>query len=204
VGNSILVTVKFAVAAVVVALMVAGAGGVVAAHVPSTTEPPPRVLATTGAALQAHGITACETPDWTTFSDAQDSRPFREERTRRARIVVVAPQACPTVDPYTGDVYGADANRVSVIGIFVFESPSALKRHAKSYMDYDEGLSERRRGAKHSLYRGIGYVLNRNTLITMNELPPPGMEPAFTAAMQDLGAHQRYVSTLWRATHSNP
>jgi hypothetical protein len=162
------------------------------------------VFATIGAALHAHGITACETPDWTTFSEAQDSRPFCEERTRRARIVVVAPQACPTVDPHTGDVYGADANRVSVIGIFVFESPSALKRHAKSYMDYDEAFSERRRGAKLSLYRGIGYVLNRSTLITMNDLAPVGMEPAFTAAMQDLGAHQRYESTLWRATHSSP
>jgi hypothetical protein len=175
----------------------------VGAQVPLTTEGPPPVLATIGAALQAHGITACGTPDWPTFSDAQDSRPFRDERARRGRIVVVAPQACPTIDPHTGDVYGVDANRVSVIDAFVFESASALRRHAKNYMDYEEAFSELRRGAKHALYRGIGYVLNRNTLITMNELPPPGMEVAFTAAMNDLGAQQRYVSTLWRATHPN-
>jgi hypothetical protein len=197
------VTVKVAVG-VVAALVVAGTGEMVAAGVPPTTKPPPPVLATIGGALEAHGITACGTPDWSTFSDAQDSKPFSDERARRARIVVVAPQACPTVDPHTGDVYGADANRVSVIDSFVFKSASALKRHAKSYMDYEEAFSERRRGAKHALYRGIGYVLNRNTLIAMNELPPLGMEPAFTAAMNDLGARQRYASTLWRATHPNP
>lgn len=197
--------VKIAVAVVVVALAVAGGGEMVAARVPSmTTESPPVVLSTIGAVLQAHGITACGTPEWPRFSDTQDSRPFRDERARRARIVVVAPQACPTVDPHTGDVYGADANRVSVIDAFVFESGSALKRHAKSYLDYDEAFSELGRGAKHALFRGIGYVLNRNTLITMNELPPPGMEPAFTAAMNDLGARRRYTSTLWRYTHRNP
>lgn len=197
------VTVKIAVAAVVVALALGVTDEMVAAQVPPTTEPPPAVFATLGAALQAHGITACGTPDWPTFSHAQDSRPFRDERARRARIVVVAPQACPTLDPHTGDVYGADANKVGVIDAFVFKSASALKLHAKSYMDYEEAFSELRRGAKHSLYRGIGYVLNRNTLITMNELPPAGMEPAFTAAMNDLGARQRYFSTLWRATHPN-
>ena len=198
------VTSKVAVAAVVVAFVVAGTGELVAAQVPQAIEPPPPVLATIGATLQAHGITACGTPDWPTFSHTQDSRPFREERARRARIVVVAPQACPTVDPHTGDVYGADANRVGVIDAFVFKSASALKRHAENYTDYDEAFSELRRGAKHALFRGIGYVLSGNTLITMNELPPPGMEPAFTAAMNDLGARQRYVSTLWRATHPNP
>jgi len=177
------------------------AGIAVAAFVTFPTTPAPPILGTIGAALQAQGITACETPDWTTLSDAQDSRPFREERARRARIVVVAPQACPTVDSHTGDVYGADANMVSVIATFVFESPSALKRHAKSYMDYEEALAERRRGAKLSLFRGIGYVLNGNTLITMNALPPPGMEPAFNAAMNNLGARQRYASPLWRNTH---
>jgi hypothetical protein len=202
-GPRVAVTVKVAVAALVVALVVAATGEMVAAQVPSPTEPPPPVFATVGAALQAHGITACGTPDWPTFSDAQDSRPFRDERARRARIVVVAPQACPTVDPQTGDVYGADANRVGVIDAFVFKSASALERHAKSYTDYEEAFSELRRGAKHALFRGIGYVLNRNTLITMNELPPPGMEPAFTAAMNDLGARQRYLSTLWRETHPN-
>ena len=177
------------------------AGVAVVALLTLPTAPSPPVLGTIGAALQAHGITACETPDWTTLSDAQDSGPLLDERARRARIVVVAPQACPTVDSHTGDVYGSDANRVSVIGTFVFESPSALKRHAKSYMDYEEALAERRRGAKLSLFRGIGYVLNGNTLITMNALPPPGMEPAFTAAMNDLGARRRYASPLWRDTH---
>jgi hypothetical protein len=198
--------VKIAVRAVVVVLAVAGTADMVAAQVPSqtTTEPSAAMFATIGRALQAHGITACGTPDWRTFSDTQDSRSFQDERARRARIVVVAPQACPTVDPHTGDVYGADANRVSVIDAFVFESASALKGHAKSYLDYDEAFSELRRGAKHALFRGVGYVLNRNTLITMNELPPPGMEPAFTAAMNDLGAHRRYTSTLWRDTHRNP
>jgi hypothetical protein len=209
VGNSTPVTcaptphVEVTVAAVAVALVVAGTGEMVAAQVPRTTKPPPPVLATMGAALQARGINACGTPDWPTFSHTQDSRPFRDERARRARIVVVAPQACPTVDPHTGDVYGADANRVSVIGAFVFKSASALKRHAKNYTNDDEAFSELRRGAKHALFRGIGYVLNGNTLITMNDLPPPGMEPAFTAAMKDLGARQRYVSTLWRDTHPN-
>jgi hypothetical protein len=165
--------------------------------------PPPPVLGTVGAALQAHGVTACEDTDWTIFSHAQDSRPFPEERTRRERIVVVPPQACPTVDPHTGDVYGADANKVSVVGIFVFKSPSALQRHAEGYLDNGEALSERRRGGKHALFRGIGYVLHRNTLITLNELPPPGLEQSFSAAMSDLGARQRYASTLWRATHPN-
>ena len=179
------------------------AGIAVMAFIAFPTVSPAPVLGTIGAALQAHGITACETPDWSTFSHAQDSTPFRDERTRRARIVVVAPQACPTVDPHTGDVYGVDANKVSVIETFVFKSPSALRRHAPSYMDYEEAFSELRKGAKHALYRGIGYVLNRQTLITMKELPPPGMEEAFSGAMSDLGARQQYVSTLWRDMHAN-
>ena len=180
------------------------AGIAFVAFIAFPSAPPPPVLGTIEAALQAHGVTACESTDFAIFNQAQDGKPFPEERTRRARIVVVAPQACPTVDPHTGDVYGADANKVSVIGVFVFESPSALRRHAESYLDHEEALSERRQGAKLALFRGIGYVLHGNTLITLNELPPPGMEQAFSAAMSDLGARRGYTSTLWRYTHRNP
>jgi hypothetical protein len=147
-----------------------------------------------GAALQAHGIMACET-DWATRSPTQDGsaylpsgrKEFPEERDRRSRLVVLAPQPCPPLDE-TGDVSGDDADKVALLEVREFKSRTAgasLKKHGKDYT----GTT------------GVGYVYQGTTLITLNALEPPGMAAAFTAAMKDLHARRRWVGELWRQAH---
>jgi hypothetical protein len=170
---------------VVVAVVMVGAATVSAQSAPSGY----KEFQSVGRALEAHGITACETPDWAVKSATQDSPPVhpRDVRAERSRIVVLAPQACPALDPVTGDVYGQETEVVGVIDVFVFKSPSALKRHAKDYST-----------------QGIGYVYRKNTLIRLNALEPPGMAQAFDAAMKSLRAQPKYVSKLWREAHPPP
>jgi len=135
-----------------------------------------------GAALAAHGIQACETPDWTVTSKSQDDLPVSRDgvRAQRSRLVVLAPQPCPPVHPETGDVSPEKASLVGAIDVFDFKSATALKRHGE---DYTEG-------------RGYGYVRNRNVLIQLYAGYPPGVEEAFFAAMNDLHAKRKYVCKL--------
>jgi hypothetical protein len=135
-----------------------------------------------GAALAAHGIQACETPDWSVTSKAQDDLPVSRDgvRAQRSRLVVLAPQLCPPVHPETGDVSPENAGLVGAIDVFDFKSATALKRHGE---DYTEG-------------RGYGYVRNRNVLIQLYAGSPPGVEEAFFAAMNDLRAEPKYVCKL--------
>jgi hypothetical protein len=148
-----------------------------------------------GAALQAHGIVACET-DWAMRSPTQDGtgrtpsgrKEFPEERDQRSRIVTLAPQPCPPLDPQTGDVYGDDATKVGLIDVREFKQQTAgasLKKHGKIYTG-----------------PGIGYVYQGTTLITLNDgVEPPSLAAAFTAAMKDLHARRRWVGDVWRQTH---
>jgi hypothetical protein len=175
---------------IVVAAAAAVAVGVGAGFAPpadAQPTPDPKFLEI-GTALQAHGISACET-DWGTRSPTQDGsstypsgkKKWPEERDRRSRIVVLAPQPCPALDPESGDVYGDDTDLVGVIDVYDFKSRTAgasLKRHGKDYT------------------KGIGYVWQGRTLIDFYPLPPPGMEQAFVAAMKDLGARRKYASEL--------
>jgi hypothetical protein len=139
-----------------------------------------------GAALQAHGIVACET-DWPTRSPTRDGtgrypsgrKEFPEERDRRSRIVMLAPQPCPPLDPESGDVYGDDATKVGLVEVREFKRQTAgasLKKHGKDYTG-----------------SGIGYVYQGATLITLHDsVEPPSMAAAFTAAMKDLHARRRW------------
>jgi hypothetical protein len=172
-----------------VAVVLALDAGVVAAKpAPDTT------FRDIGAALQAHGIVACET-DWATRSPTQDGtgringhKEFPEERDRRSRIVMLAPQPCPPLDPETGDVYGDDATKVGLIEVREFKQQTAgasLKKHGKDYTGF-----------------GIGYVYQGTTLITLDDsVEPPSMAAAFTAAMKDLHARRRWVGDVGRQAH---
>jgi hypothetical protein len=177
-----------------VAAVAVGIGAVFA--VPAQAEPKADpTFQRIGAALQAHGVMACET-DWPTRSPTQDGsgrtssgrKEWPEERDRRSRIVSLAPQPCPALDSETGDVYGDDASKVGLIEVFEFKRQTAgasLKRHGRDYTRL-----------------GVGYVYHGTTLITLDDsVQPPSMAEPFAAAMKDLGARRKYVSDTWRQTH---
>ena len=118
-----LIVLATVVAAAVVAAQPAGA----------KTDPKLRTMAEIGAALEAHGITPCDTPDWTKKSYGRaDDEPIAKAESVVRTHVVVAGRPCPDRAAYADERDWEDAADGSLTyGVYKSKSSKAYKKQAK-------------------------------------------------------------------------
>jgi hypothetical protein len=95
---------------------------------------PKRTMAEIGAALEAHGITPCDTPDWTkkSYGRADDEPTAKGESVLRTRVVVGPGRPCPDRAAYADERDWEDAaDGYLTYGVYKSKSSKAYKKQAK-------------------------------------------------------------------------
>lgn len=157
------VVVAIGIALVVVAALPAGAAS-------AKRDDARTILTKVGAAFEAHGITPCETPDWTAKLDVFDEPIDRDQRAKRIRLVMGPDRPCPARDAYADEVEWENAHD-GTITVIVYKNAKARARW------------EKRRSSL------MTFVYGKRTLID-NALPSPELDGAFFATMKDLKARR--------------
>jgi hypothetical protein len=106
---------------------------VLAAKPAGATDDPKRTMAEIGAALEAHGITPCDTPDWTKKSYGEaDSSATKGASVVRTRVVV-AGRPCPDRAAYADEIAWEDAaDGYLTYGVYKSKSSKAYKKQTRS------------------------------------------------------------------------
>jgi hypothetical protein len=96
-------------------------------------DPKLRTMAEIGAALEAHGITPCDTPDWTkkSYGRADDEPTAKAESVVRTHVVV-AGRPCPDRAAYADELAWEDAADGSLTyGVYKSKSSKAYRKQLK-------------------------------------------------------------------------
>jgi hypothetical protein len=155
-------------ALVVLAVVTAGLALVLAAQPAGAKSDPKRTMAEIGGALEAHGISPCDTPDWTKKSYGRADEPTTKgESVVHTRVVVGPGRFCPDRAAYTDERDWEDATDGYLIyGVYKSKSSKAYKKQAKN----------------------PAIFAYKRALIL--EPPADVLQEPFTAAMADLGARR--------------
>jgi hypothetical protein len=121
-------------ALVVLAVVTAGLALVLAAQPAGAKSDPKRTMAEIGGALEAHGISPCDTPDWTKKSYGRADEPTTKgESAVRTRVVVGPGRFCPDRAAYTDERDWEDAtDGYLTYGVYKSKSSKAYKKQAKN------------------------------------------------------------------------
>ena len=89
-------------------------------------------MAEIGAALEAHGITPCDTPDWTKKAYGEADEPTTKGESVLRSRVVVAGRPCPDRAAYASEIDWEDAtDGYLTYGVYKSKSSKAYKKQAK-------------------------------------------------------------------------
>ena len=157
----VVATLRHIVVIIVVAAAVLAAQPVGAKTDPTTK----RTIAEIGTALEAHGIRACDSPDWTKRLDTDAGRLSRGVVATRVRVVV-ATRPCPDRAAYADEVdWERAADDYLILSVYKSRSSKTYKKQAAGIPDL--------------------FAYKRALILrpTANVLQEP-----FMAAMVDLGA----------------
>jgi hypothetical protein len=118
-------------ALIVIATVVVAA--VVAAQPAGAKDDPKRTMTEIGAALEAHGISPCDTPDWTQKSYGRADEPTTKgDSVVRTRVVVGPGRFCPDRAAYADERAWEDAtDGYLTYGVYKSKSSKAYKKQAK-------------------------------------------------------------------------
>jgi hypothetical protein len=106
---------------------------VLAAQPAGAKDDPKRTMTEIGAALEAHGISPCDTPDWTKKSYGRADEPTTKgESVLRTRVVVGPGRFCPDRAAYPDERDWEDAtDGYLTYGVYKSKSSKAYKKQAK-------------------------------------------------------------------------
>ena len=115
------------------AVITAGLALVLVAHPAGAKDDPKRTMTEIGSALEAHGISPCDTPDWTKKSYGRaDESTTKGESVLRTRVVVGPGRFCPDRGAYTDERDWEDAtDGYLTYGVYKSKSSKAYKKQAK-------------------------------------------------------------------------
>jgi hypothetical protein len=94
---------------------------------------PKRTMAEIGAALEARGITPCDTPDWTKKAYGVDEPTTKGESVLRVRVVMGPGRSCPDRAAYADEVdWEHPADDYLTYGVYKSKSSKAYKKQTKN------------------------------------------------------------------------